>query len=915
MVAPKHGGTTDQFEPNDLRVDTRDIFKKMHDALLKSSGSQNFAVIISSIALASIFFPFFIILLVPITLLMVRLYLIPKKRFHNMPYRVPKHAQLPDGSFDANARKVSLWKNPEKAWGDGTYYYGIDQVTHQQVWKTDSDERTHDLLIGTTGAGKTEAIKMILTNPLLQNSGFIMSDAKGTTDLVAELMNLTARFMRQDDILVTNFITAGRDLLEKQEDKMSNTFNLMAYTSASMLSEQLVYLLDDSGGGDGVWKGRTIMYLTALTNLLTFLRDRGLLLLQPKTYVEYQELNLIIEVCYGKDYERNYKIFGEKYLTAISPLRAYLGSLAGFDEKRMTKQDAKTNEQHGYVIMSFTRAISDLSFSFGHIYGDKASEIDMFDVVLNRRCLLIVLPALQNSPDKIKMLGKLCVGSLKQMMAGALGNKIDGVVRNVIDSKVTASKTCYKVVLDEVGYQIVSGLSVIPAQARGLSFSMTFSAQDISDILRADEKEGEAIIANTNTKTIGRINSGEQGQTYTRVKGIAGFANQAAIQGYNVESNELLGTSYRQSANVGIDKREKVTYEYLASQAEGQFTMLIAKKLDGGKRGVLAAILMQTMYVTPPKLKTIRLNDFVSIEKELSYFDQIEYEEHIEKLASFLESGTLSQNCPNYGIIQAIGAENQGIQGDIENIAQIYSQCFDDVSSSFYASIRTVQLVLESSSMSDFSAPFYEVVDSSFDENISSEIDLLFDEVQVEQNQLNLVLEESTKLENLQETTELLLEDPVCLLDSITQNYLKLDISELQTISEIQDFISHAEPIDHEHLYSNDFARKVQTHLKESKINIQRFSISSLEELKQLDRDALDVQKHIMQYVNDSNKEAIEQDISDRYSYLTGFIGCRDIEINESKDNIAKEDVQILDNLSKYYEIIFAQISKKMKDD
>ncbi len=112
---------------------------------------------------------------------------------------------------------------------------------------------------------------MVLTNPLLQNSGFILSDAKGTTELVAELMYLLTRFMRQDDYLVTNFITAGRDLLVRQEDKMTNTFNLMSYTSAAMLSEQLVYLLADSeGSGGDMWKDRTITYLTATTHLLTF---------------------------------------------------------------------------------------------------------------------------------------------------------------------------------------------------------------------------------------------------------------------------------------------------------------------------------------------------------------------------------------------------------------------------------------------------------------------------------------------------------------------------------------------------------------------------------------------------------------------------------------------------------------------
>src|SRR5690606_34420506 len=104
---------------------------------------------------------------------------------------------------------------------------------------------------------------------------------------------------------------AGRDLLMRQEDKMSNSFNLMSYTSAAMLSEQLVYLLADSGGSSGdMWKDRTITYLTATTHLLTFLRDRGLLLLEPQTYVEYQELNQLIRAAYGEDYEENYKNFG-----------------------------------------------------------------------------------------------------------------------------------------------------------------------------------------------------------------------------------------------------------------------------------------------------------------------------------------------------------------------------------------------------------------------------------------------------------------------------------------------------------------------------------------------------------------------------------------------------------------------------
>ncbi|MDC5278219.1 hypothetical protein OHW85_22040, partial [Acinetobacter baumannii] len=360
--------------------------------------------------------------------------------------------------------------------------------------------------------------------------------------------------------------------------------------------------------------------------------------------------------------------------------------------------------------MQFTRAISNLSFDFGHIYGVRANEIDMFDVVLNRRCLLIVLPALQFAPDTIRMLGKLTVGSLKQMMAGALGNRIDGMVRNVIESKVTASDTCYKVVLDEIGYQIVKGLAVIPAQARGLSFSLTFSAQDIEDIFNADKVEGEAIVANTGTKTIGRINSGAQGVTMQRVQGLVDKSAQTVVQGYNIRQGEF-GTTFQGSTNVNVEKLERITYEDVATQQEGQFTIICAKKIKGGKEGRIVAIHAQTMYVQPPKLKKIRLNDFVSLERELTYFDANKYNAEIQNLAFQLSENKIAQSCPNYSKKLAIGSSHNEVDSQLETIANMAKKYEKEVGSSFLAMMKTMQNMLEMVSMTEFNTPVYDVVD------------------------------------------------------------------------------------------------------------------------------------------------------------------------------------------------------------
>ncbi|MCQ8901649.1 MULTISPECIES: type IV secretory system conjugative DNA transfer family protein [Acinetobacter calcoaceticus/baumannii complex] len=910
MATPRFKGASDRFKPKDQRVDTRDIITKIHVALQTSEGSMYFAITITIVVFVSFFFPLLLIIATPIAILITRKYLIPQLRYINMPYRVPKHANMPDGSFDGVARKVNLRKNPEKAYGQGVYYYGIDRQNHQQIWKSDSDERVHDLLIGTTGAGKTETIKMVLTNPLLQNSGFILSDAKGTTELVAELMYLLTRFMRQDDYLVTNFITAGRDLLVRQEDKMTNTFNLMSYTSAAMLSEQLVYLLADSeGSGGDMWKDRTITYLTATTHLLTFLRDRGLLLLEPKTYVEYQELNQLIRAAYGEDFDDNYKNFGEIYITAVSPLRAYLKSLAGFDEGKLYKQPEKCVEQHGYVIMQFTRAISDLSFNFGHIYGTKSGEIDMFDVVLNRRCLINVLPALQNAPPTIRMLGKLFVGSIKQMMAGALGNRIDGMVRNVIEAKITASATCFKIVLDELAYQIVKGLSVIPAQARGLTFSLTFSAQELKDIFVADEAEGEAIVANTGTKTFGRINSGTEGLSMQRLRSLVDQVTQSVVNGYNIASSAM-GINYQSSTNVNIEKQDRISYQDIASQQEGQFTIVVAKKIDGGKEGGVFAIHAQTMFVQPPKLAKIRLNDFVSIEKELTYFDSKKYDNELKNFAYQLAENKILQSCPNYKK-HAIGALNQ-VDTHLESISKMAKLYETDVKSGFFAIMRTMQNMLDSVQISGFSAPFYEVVDSTFANEIDGALDSIFTEIKLDTEEVDVVLNKTIDHIQDERSQDLLTKTSETIIDEIVDQYLNLDSSEIETIEAVNAYIEALPNVYDDQLYSEEFATTVREHLKQHDIYIQSLDIPSFEDLLELDQCAAEAQKSI--FSDDFEEDDLFSDAQERYNYVTDFIKCKNLVFEEKEKEIESEDQEILSKLEKYHEIVYRMISAKLKD-
>ena len=69
--------------------------------------------------------------------------------------------------------------------------------------------RQHVAIAGTTGPGKTTAILSLLSNALIQGSGFVFVDGKGDRDPFGKVMDLARRFGREDDVHVLNFMVAS----------------------------------------------------------------------------------------------------------------------------------------------------------------------------------------------------------------------------------------------------------------------------------------------------------------------------------------------------------------------------------------------------------------------------------------------------------------------------------------------------------------------------------------------------------------------------------------------------------------------------------------------------------------------------------------------------------------------------------
>jgi len=654
MAKSSKYGVFQRFKPSDLRRDTRSFFELYKELLTGSHGIYFMMGILCLYAVVLVMLPFGGEIFAVLTYFYLKKYTHPNEYLFEWPFRAPMHSDSMDATTDITAMvSDEILGDPklfleyarnkrEKLRGEGVTYHGRCQDTGNPVYSSNSDDRTHSIVLGTTGSGKTEYMLSNCANQHVQNSGYIFVDAKGDTKAQQDHFRLCNRFGRVEDLLTINFITSGRNMLRAQTDKMTNSMNQMSNTSSGMLIEFLINLLDDSGGGGGdMWKGRAIAFIASLTRVLVFLRDTGFLQLSPKVFTQYMELEALEELVYN-----HHGKYGQDFERVAEQLQGYIVSLPGYstNPKHLKKQESKTREQHGFITMQLTKAINDLTFNYGHIFGvEHSGDIDIFDVVLNRRVLTIPLPALERAPDTLKMLGKLVIGSIKQMMAGSLGNRMEGLRRAIIDARPTNALTSFRLFLDEWGYIVIVGASVLPAQARSLNFAITFGAQTYEDIERGSKEEAAATWGNTTIKAIGRTTSGAKSATYELVDGFAGEEIQGKVSSMAVHHGAIFNRSAPKD-EVTFQKERRVAVEHLASQHNGQFTCLLSLKTEGGKAADVKIVRMLAFYVAGKQPKFMRLNDLCpifNVQKDEIY-DPSEKIEHFLKEA--IEINTLSND-------------------------------------------------------------------------------------------------------------------------------------------------------------------------------------------------------------------------------------------------------------------------------
>ncbi|CAM2828500.1 TraM recognition domain-containing protein [Legionella worsleiensis] len=611
-----------ELDPTLLLRDTRTLTQRLADFF---ADPTNISILLFTLSAAAYYFSEVATVLMIIGSLCF-LYSFTRKQ--KLPFRLPQIARVKD----YNDMKPGLNK-PNMA--RGIAFFGNDRKTGEELWFANDDMRTHALIFGSTGSGKTECLVSLAYNALVQGSGFIYVDGKGDNSLYAKVFSMVRSMGREDDLLLINFMTGARDIVGPQEKRLSNTLNPFCQGSSSMLTQLVVSLMggaSQSSDGD-MWKGRAIAFVEALMRLLVYMRDDGAILLDANTIRNYFDLqrleSIVIDKVFPRDDQESINIEQIPKLVT-DPLRNYLNTLPGYNKEKKGKQVSQVLEQHGFITMQLVRSFSSLADTYGHIIRTNLAEVDFKDVVLNRRILVVLLPALEKSPDELSNLGKIIVSSLKAMMAAGLGEEVEGDYRDVILRKPTNAPTPYMCILDEYGYYAVQGFAVVPAQARSLGFSAIFAGQDFPAFQKASKEEAASIGANTNIKICMKLE--DPTETWDFFTKTAGEAYVTKVDSFQTKDTSI-ANSYMDTKSSSFEKRSRVDLLDLKEQTEGEAHIFFKSKI----------VRARMFYANPKPVKQLKINQFLKVEpppddylmklqKQLSSFQQI------------LESGDLSIN-------------------------------------------------------------------------------------------------------------------------------------------------------------------------------------------------------------------------------------------------------------------------------
>lgn len=514
----------------------------------------------------------------------------------NLPYRYPAD------------RKDEKGKE-----GDGICYLGyVDEKSgyekFKEIWLSDKDLRTHFFILATTGAGKSEALKAIFFNALNWSGGYFIADGKADNQMAVDNYTMVRSRGRDYDYLCLNFLLAGKtpEQAKRARRRRTNGINPFSVADSDTIIQMGANLMPKVEGEAKMWQEKGLNLWRAEVTALCYKRDTQGFNISVTTFLDYMALPKL-EQLYMEGY-REAEARGGVWSYGFLGIKSYLeAGLPGFKIDRLlrkngietagppggagtpmrgmggmappmgangkplpTEQETQAYEQHSYRTNQLMPVLGLLDKTYGYIFQNKFSEIDMTDVVLRRRILTMMIPSLEKSAAEAENLGKLAIACLRVMMARNLGSEVEGTAEELLERKATKAPYPFPIALDELGYYFSDGLAVMFAQARSLGAQMIAAAQDVEMLMSGSRgAEAGAMLANVNAQFFGKL--GDTGKTAEVYQKALGEVTVALKRDYQIGA-----AGYNRTADVAVEKIQRASTNDLRGLDQGEAYMTYA---------------------------------------------------------------------------------------------------------------------------------------------------------------------------------------------------------------------------------------------------------------------------------------------------------------------------------------------------
>lgn len=410
----------------------------------------------------------------------------------NAPLYLHKSTKIIDEKF--------ITPDGSKGKAAGVFYLGMCLETKRPVFDMIETFLRHVFVAGVTGAGKTEQLVSLMCNYFLLGSGGIYSDAKGTSKLFFSIFTILRYLGREDDLFLLNYNSVADDnapLAGGAELRFTNTcapFNASSF-SRHEITQTLLSLIQPEGssnaGGNAVFSQAAESLVKVVVDALYEKARKNIITLSPKLIRDSLDWNSCSELVFDK---------------AISPqtrdnVLSFFKTRSGFDvTKDFNDQDDQTKQQYGYAQAYTARILQMLSDTYSHIYRHGRGEVNVGDIVLNNRVLVVILPSMELSPSELANLAGINMTLMRSALALGLGVEVDGFTSDLLSALPTNSAVPNAIILDEFTYQKVKNYAITVAQARSMNSTMIISSQDWAGIVGNNDPESGQLWSNTRNK-------------------------------------------------------------------------------------------------------------------------------------------------------------------------------------------------------------------------------------------------------------------------------------------------------------------------------------------------------------------------------------------------------------------------------